>query len=78
LQLRKMQDRLDVRAMRFAYEATNSSGRIFTGVVEATDENKAVEQVRSIGFIPIKVNKTKRKVSGATMKKTIRELIGIR
>ena len=41
----------------FAYEATTRDGKIISGVIQASDERLAVDQLQERGYFPFKVNK---------------------
>ena len=39
----------------FSYRATTLDGAIIEGVIEATDENSAIERLKNTGYIPLKI-----------------------
>ena len=49
----------------YSYSATTLDGEIVEGVVEASDEQGAVEQLRNIGVIPIRITAPKQRLNKA-------------
>ena len=39
----------------FSYRATTIEGAITEGVIEATDENSAIERLKNSGYIPLRI-----------------------
>lgn len=40
----------------FAYKATTPEGSIIEGIIEAVDERTAIERIRDLGLIPLRIN----------------------
>ena len=45
----------DKHAMEFAYEATDAEGTLIEGSIDAPDANKAMQQIRKAGYVPLRL-----------------------
>jgi len=57
---------------KFSYTAVDARGKQANGVVDASDQNDAITQIRQLGFYPQRLDETKEAVAGAGTEKKVK------